>query len=267
MMATSMEKNCKRCGIAKPLSSEFFHAAPRHKDGFGSWCKICIRERERELKGQKARVYSVVENGTKLCMRCEIKLPVENFHQEIGATGNKRSWCKSCVAEYDREYRSKTKDKRKLQKQDYQIENREKLAAYHHDYYLTNRPKFQEKSKQHYLSDRNQYILRSKKRYQTLKNTPEFKIVRRAADSRRRVRIANAGKGFTAQDIMTQLDMQQGICWWCNKPLDPSNYHIEHRIPLARGGSNNADNICIACPKCNLSKGAKMPWEWIGRLL
>ncbi len=32
--------------------------------------------------------------------------------------------------------------------------------------------------------------------------------------------------------------------------------HIEHITPVADGGSNNADNLCLACSSCNLSKGA-----------
>jgi len=31
-------------------------------------------------------------------------------------------------------------------------------------------------------------------------------------------------------------------------------FHFEHRVPRAAGGLNTADNICIACPECNLTK-------------
>lgn len=41
-----MLKQCKRCAAQKPLSE--FRRDPRYKDGFGSWCKNCHRERNSE---------------------------------------------------------------------------------------------------------------------------------------------------------------------------------------------------------------------------
>jgi 5-methylcytosine-specific restriction endonuclease McrA len=44
-------------------------------------------------------------------------------------------------------------------------------------------------------------------------------------------------------------------------------YHVDHRVPLSRGDSNDISNIVLACPHCNLSKGAKLPEDFAGRLL
>ena len=44
------------------------------------------------------------------------------------------------------------------------------------------------------------------------------------------------------------------------------DYHVDHVIPLILGGSNGPENLVIACPRCNLSKGAKMPHEFSERL-
>jgi len=35
--------------------------------------------------------------------------------------------------------------------------------------------------------------------------------------------------------------------------------HVDHIIPLARGGANELRNYEALCPECNLRKGAKMP--------
>ena len=32
--------------------------------------------------------------------------------------------------------------------------------------------------------------------------------------------------------------------------------HVDHAVPLSRGGSNDADNLCTACVRCNLMKGS-----------
>jgi 5-methylcytosine-specific restriction endonuclease McrA len=89
----------------------------------------------------------------------------------------------------------------------------------------------------------------------------------RVAATRHRRRMAtNRGNDHTARDIQLQYKAQGGYCWWCGKPLN-GKYHIDHRIPLDRGGGNHAGNIVLAHAKCNLSKGAKLPSEWNGRLL
>jgi hypothetical protein len=82
---------------------------------------------------------------------------------------------------------------------------------------------------------------------------------------RRRARKLAAGGEFTAADIELQYRSQKGKCWHCGKPLG-DDYHCDHLYPLDRGGTNAANNIVLACPFCNLSKGSKPTWEWNGRL-
>ena len=40
--------------------------------------------------------------------------------------------------------------------------------------------------------------------------------------------------------------------------------HIDHILPLSRGGENVDDNAQLLCPYCNLSKGSKTMEEWKG---
>jgi len=88
----------------------------------------------------------------------------------------------------------------------------------------------------------------------------------RARSRKRRALKAQATGSFSENDVRRQYESQNGKCWWCGK-LVGDTYHVDHRVPLSRGGSDDATNIVIACPHCNMSKGAKMPHEWIGRLL
>ena len=54
-------------------------------------------------------------------------------------------------------------------------------------------------------------------------------------------------------------------CYWCGRPLlsPPVASHLDHVIPRALGGADTRDNLVCACTDCNLSKGAKLPWEWL----
>jgi 5-methylcytosine-specific restriction endonuclease McrA len=47
-----------------------------------------------------------------------------------------------------------------------------------------------------------------------------------------------------------------GRCEYCrmHQALQGATFHIEHVIPKARGGSDEADNRALACPSCNLKK-------------
>lgn len=98
-------------------------------------------------------------------------------------------------------------------------------------------------------------------------NNPERVLeLARIKQSRRRSRKRLAGGNHSADDILKQKSSQRDRCWWCGDKLR-CDYHVDHRIPLARGGSNGAGNIVISCPPCNRSKNAQMPWEFSGRLL
>ena len=58
------------------------------------------------------------------------------------------------------------------------------------------------------------------------------------------------------------IKVKKDICYWCGKKLN-GKYHLDHVIPLHKGGKHIVANIVASCPHCNLSKGSKMPNEWI----
>lgn len=85
-----------------------------------------------------------------------------------------------------------------------------------------------------------------------------------------RARRKNAGGSHTAADVARQTTAQKGRCFWCRKPLPVGKArHVDHVMPLSRGGSNGPENIVIACQTCNQRKSWKLPHEWPegGRLL
>jgi hypothetical protein len=92
---------------------------------------------------------------------------------------------------------------------------------------------------------------------------------RRAANNHKQAlrRRKAKGKGrFSRADVELHYRSQRGRCWWCGQSLNDS-YHVDHRVPLKLGGKNTPENICLACPECNLKKGAMMPGEFCGRLI
>ncbi len=49
-------------------------------------------------------------------------------------------------------------------------------------------------------------------------------------------------------------------CEYCQASewLTGQRFHIDHIIPLAQGGDDDIENLCLACPACNGSKQDKI---------
>lgn len=48
-------------------------------------------------------------------------------------------------------------------------------------------------------------------------------------------------------------------CNWCGVALREETATIDHVVPLARGGLDNANNWVLACAPCNHGRGSAMP--------
>jgi len=105
--------------------------------------------------------------------------------------------------------------------------------------------------------ERNLEKCREKVRKWRAKN-PKASLI---SNSRWRARKAAAAGQHTYADIKAIYAKQSGRCFYCDEEL--TDYHVDHFIPLAKGGTDYAENLRIACPTCNCRKSAKMPWDWM----
>ena len=51
-------------------------------------------------------------------------------------------------------------------------------------------------------------------------------------------------------------------CIYCLNPIEFGKDTLEHKLPLSRGGTNDKENLAIACSKCNFNKGKKTEEEY-----
>jgi len=74
----------------------------------------------------------------------------------------------------------------------------------------------------------------------------------------RRARKANA---FVERvDPAVVFSHAKGVCGICHKVIDRAEkWHVDHVVPLARGGVHSYDNAQPAHAFCNVSKGTKLP--------
>lgn len=99
---------------------------------------------------------------------------------------------------------------------------------------------------------------KSSKRYHQA--NPE---VIRAIRRNRKARVRNASGRHTAQDVAELFKRQKGRCAhaWCRVRLK-GGYHVDHIVPIAKGGSNDRRNIQLLCEPCNLKKHALDPIDF-----
>jgi 5-methylcytosine-specific restriction endonuclease McrA len=81
----------------------------------------------------------------------------------------------------------------------------------------------------------------------------------RAKDLRRRSR----KRGAFVENVspLVVLEIDDGMCGICGKDVDPLNFHVDHIVPLARGGEHSCANTQVAHPTCNQRKHVVMPWD------
>jgi 5-methylcytosine-specific restriction endonuclease McrA len=84
------------------------------------------------------------------------------------------------------------------------------------------------------------------------------------AGRRRRARKLANGGTHTLADVLVQYERQTGKCYYCH--VDIGQYHVDHRVPLYRGGSDGAENLVCACGPCNLRKHTKTDVEFLALL-
>ena len=48
-------------------------------------------------------------------------------------------------------------------------------------------------------------------------------------------------------------------CYWCGMEANT----VDHIVPVAKGGTDDPENLVAACRKCNFSKQDKMPDEFV----
>lgn len=87
------------------------------------------------------------------------------------------------------------------------------------------------------------------------KNNP---IKYRAYQAKRRTLKLQTHGQFTDEDVKQLYVLQKGRCTVCKKSIE-GGYHIDHIVPLSKGGMNDRDNIQLLCPTCNLTKHDKDP--------
>ncbi len=246
------QRQCSTCKESFPATLEHFRASKNGKYGLNSVCRPCV--------SASAKAYGQANR------------------ERISAYG--KSY-REQHSDYYKEYHQSHKDQFKGYRQTYRQSHKEQRSACGKEYYQSHKEQVLERHKEYYQSHKEQILERTgayqrtsqvrSRRYSHVyyqrhkdqcanytlmycRTHPEWV---RANNYRRRALKRNNGGSHTVQDIRKQYANQKGKCYYCKKKVGTA-YHVDHVIPLSRGGSNGPENLVVACPTCNLRKNANI---------
>lgn len=159
-------------------------------------------------------------------------------------------------------WREKYPDRSKRIARESQARRYDKYIEYHKSWRAMNRSKVRAQSKSYY--ERNKEKVKAMIRDWHDKH-PES---RRVSVHKRNAKRREVGGSFTAEQILNLLHGQNCLCAnvLCRTTLE-TGYHMDHIMPLCHSGHNGIENIQLLCQSCNLSKGRKLPEDWMMRNL
>jgi len=158
----------------------------------------------------------------------------------------------------DEERRTYERERARKRRQAETPDQREKRLAQGKNWYAANKKEKQQANKawKQANSDRNRELDRNS--YHA--NVEERRLSARIYQSHKRADKNSAFGSYTSEEADWLYDSQHGLCYYCGVRL--VDYHIDHMLPLTRGGTNFLENLCCACPECNISKGQMTSSEY-----
>lgn len=234
---------------------------------------------------------SILPTPVKSCTNpectCENPQPLEAFSKDKSQKDGRQKRCKTCNRNYNAanleritqrraQYRQGRRAELAAKQRDYYSVNKDARLSYGRSYQVLNRSSIRAQKKAYRQRNRvavlqyfrayrraNRERLLSLQRQYRAENLERCRAHSRLGAIRRRARLLSAPGDFTSADIAAKLELQGGLCYYCEADLSETGYHVDHKIPLARGGSNWPANLCCACPDCNVRKNDRDFWEFL----
>lgn len=206
-------------------------------------CKKCGANYTSNRCNPCRNIYLRERYSKRISIEAEIrKAWVENNHEKKLAYQKKyRDKNSEVLIKKSIECHKKNPERGRVAVRKYYEKNKEKINA-------TNKI-WKEKNKDHVLEYARNYA----------KLNPEVKI---RSENKRRAKISGAG-GSISKGITDKLSkLQKSRCACCKLPLG-DDYHLDHIMPIALGGTNTDDNIQLLHAKCNMKKHAKHPIDFM----
>jgi hypothetical protein len=161
---------------------------------------------------------------SKICTKCDIEKPLEEFSRQKGGKFGRRAHCKVCMAEY--------REANREQRRQYKKANRERLLEQKRRYYEANRERLLEQKRRYYEANPEKFAANwAKRRAAKINRTPAW------AD------LDHIQQFYEARKAISDATGR--------------DYHVDHEIPLQGktvSGLHVPSNLQIIPAERNLSK-------------
>jgi 5-methylcytosine-specific restriction endonuclease McrA len=165
--------------------------------------------------------------------------PLSEFHKKASSKDGLAFCCKECRNQFGRDaYIALPKEQRKIIRRQKYLSNRE-YQLEHARRYIAKHPEKRRKYQSTYVA---KYPLRAREFTRRYKARKKF---------------ATNGK----VDYSLIIKQFGYICHICNGTIDHNDLHMDHVIPLSRGGAHSQGNLMPSHSICNLRKHDKLMEE------
>lgn len=181
------------------------------------------------------------------------------------------SRCRECAREYSRRWVRTNPDRRRSYYQGWREKNLERLKTKDAERYAANPARKKDQAVRWRLANSERKKLNHARWYRlnAVKVNVRSALWRkanpdkfRAALENRRAQLRDMIGKHTGEDIRRIYQEQKGRCKYCSIEL-LGTFHVDHQIPISRGGTNWPNNLACACPKCNTKKNALTANEFL----
>jgi 5-methylcytosine-specific restriction endonuclease McrA len=171
-----------------------------------------------------------MRSDMKTCTKCGETKELTEFHRNKQSKDGRRPNCKVCA-------RAQVK----------QIEDgkREELREYHRKYREKNKDKIREHGCKYYQNNKD-------------------RIKKYRKENRDKLRTYSARRRDVTLSSEWRRIISRMPCYYCGTSDTSLKYHVDHRVPVAKGGDDSWVNLVRACEPCNFSKSAKTDAEFFG---